>query len=162
MPIHTVLHTGRRSILLPSLNPLQPLHLLLIITSNISDLILQHHIRRNPQDKIQPKQIKRLQARQQPESDVLRDPAFILLGLPIELEGADGAESGEDGVEDYEVHVVAEVDPDADEEGEVGEDDGGVYVIEGFGCLTSDQIPDFHEGTKTVGNDCSGQVEQNE
>ena len=87
-----------------------------------------------------------MQARQQPESDVLRNPAFILLCLPVELEGADGAESGEDGVEDYQIHVVPEVDPDAHEEGEVREDQWGVYVVEGFGCLVSDQIPDLREG----------------
>lgn len=92
-----------------------------------------------------------MQARQQPESDVLRDPAFVLLRLPVKLEGADGAEGGEDGVEDYEIHVVAEVDPDADEEGEVGQDEGGVYIVEGFGRLASDQIPECHgTGRKRV------------
>ena len=30
---------------------------------------------------------------------------------------------------------MAEVDPDADEEGEEGEDEGGIEVVEGFGCL---------------------------
>ena len=65
----------------------------------------------------------------------MTDPAFILLGIPVEIEGADGAEGGEGGVEDDEVDVVAEVDPDADEEGEEGEDEGGVEVVEGFGGL---------------------------
>ena len=65
----------------------------------------------------------------------MADPAFILLGIPVEVEGADGAEGGESGVEDDEVDVVAEVDPDANEEGEEGEDEGGVEVVEGFGCL---------------------------
>ena len=58
-----------------------------------------------------------------------------MLGIPVELEGADGAEGGEDGVEDCEIDVVSEVDPDADEEGEVGKDEGGVEVVEGFGSL---------------------------
>ena len=58
-----------------------------------------------------------------------------MLGIPVELVGADGAEGGEDGVEDYEVNVVPEIHPDADEEGEVGKDEGGVEVVEGFGSL---------------------------
>lgn len=70
-----------------------------------------------------------MQASEQGESDVLADPAFVLLGVPIEVEGADGAEGGEGGVEDDEVDVVAEVDPDADEESEEGEDEGGVEVV---------------------------------
>ena len=58
-----------------------------------------------------------------------------MLGFPVEFEGANSAEGGEGGIEDDEVDVVAEVDPDADEEGEEGEYEGGVEVVEGFGCL---------------------------
>ena len=65
----------------------------------------------------------------------MAERAFILLGVPVEFEGANSAEGGEGGVEDDEVDVVAEVDPDADEEGEEGEDEGGVKVVQGFGCL---------------------------
>ena len=57
------------------------------------------------------------------------------MGFPIKLEGADGAEGGENGVNDAEVDVVAEVDPDANEHGKIGDDNGGGEVIEGFGCL---------------------------
>ena len=73
----------------------------------------------------------------------MADPAFILLGVPVEFEGADGAEGGEGGVEDDEVDVVAEVDPDADEEGEKGEYEGGVEVVQGFGCLEKQMIVSF-------------------
>lgn len=58
-----------------------------------------------------------------------------MLGLPVELVGADGAEGGEGCPEDVKVQVVAEVEPDADEETEVGTCDGGVEVVEDFGCL---------------------------
>lgn len=67
----------------------------------------------------------------------MADPAFVLLGLPVEGEGADGSEGGGDAVKDAEVDVVPEVDPDADKEGEVGGYDAGVKVREGFGCLVS-------------------------
>ena len=58
-----------------------------------------------------------------------------MLGIPVELVGADGAEGGEDGVEDYEVDIVPEIHPEADEEGEVGRNEEGVEVVEGFGSL---------------------------
>ena len=51
------------------------------------------------------------------------------MGIPIEFERPDASEGGEGGVEDDEVDVVAEVDPDTDEEGEPGEDEGGVEVV---------------------------------
>lgn len=59
-----------------------------------------------------------------------------MLASPVEFEGAEGLELREDCVEDDEVDVVAEVGPDADEEAEVGDRDGGVEVIEGFGGLS--------------------------
>ena len=65
----------------------------------------------------------------------MTDPAFVLLGVPVELEGTNGAEGGEGGVDDDEIDVVPEVDPDADEEAEPREDERGVQVVEGFGGL---------------------------
>lgn len=65
----------------------------------------------------------------------MTDPAFVLLGVPIELEGANGSEGGEGRVEDNKVDIVAQVDPGADENGEVWEDQRGVEIIEGFGRL---------------------------
>lgn len=52
--------------------------------------------------------------------------AFVLLGLPVEVEGANGAELGEGCIENGKVDVVAEVNPDQDKEAEIGADDGGV------------------------------------
>lgn len=62
---------------------------------------------------------------------------FVFFGFPIEDKGADGAEFGKCSVEDGEVEVVAGVDPDGDEEGEVGAYDWVVEVVEGFGGLNS-------------------------
>ena len=70
----------------------------------------------------------------------MRDPALVLLRVPVELEWADGAEGGEDSVEDEDVDVVPKIDPDGHEDGEVGEDDGGREVIEGFGCLLESKL----------------------
>lgn len=76
-----------------------------------------------------------MQAGQQAKGDVLRDPALVLLGLPVELERAHGAELGQGRVEDGQVDVVAQVDPDEDEDTKVGADDGRVKVVEGLGGL---------------------------
>jgi hypothetical protein len=65
----------------------------------------------------------------------VRERRFVLLGCPVKDVGANGLEFVELGPEDAEVEVVAQVDPGADEETEVGADEGVVEVIEGFGCL---------------------------
>ena len=70
----------------------------------------------------------------------MADPAFVLLGHPIEGVGADGAEFGQRGVQDDEVEIVAAVDPYADEEGEVGDGDGGVEVGADFGGLSKQRL----------------------
>lgn len=71
----------------------------------------------------------------------MADPAFILLGFPVQVERADGGEFAvlggkADGLQNANVDVVAGVDPDGDEEGEVGGDKWGVEVGEGFGGLS--------------------------
>ena len=66
----------------------------------------------------------------------MRDPAFVLLRFPIELVRTDACEFGKGREEDTEVYVVAEVNPDADEEAEIGDYDGRVQVVEGFGGLS--------------------------
>ena len=83
-------------------------------------------------DEEQPEQVHALQAGEQRKGYVLTDPAFVLIGFPIEFERADGAEFGEGGVQNYEVDVVAKIGPDDDEEGEVRDDERRVNVVEGF------------------------------
>ena len=127
----------------PLLLLLLPAHILILI---ITPLILRfrphHHPHRDPPDEIQPKKIDRLQRGQQAERDVLGNPALVLLRVPVELEGADGAEGGGDAVEDVDVDVVAQVDPHEHEEDEVRGYNGGIDVGEGFGGL------DYREGVE--------------
>lgn len=71
----------------------------------------------------------------------MADPAFVLLGFPVEVVRPDcgefsGADVGEgefageeEGFDDDEVEVVAAVGPDAEEGGEVGGGDAGVDVV---------------------------------
>jgi hypothetical protein len=72
-----------------------------------------------------------LQHGQEAEGDGLRDPAFVLLRLPVEDVGTDGGEFavGEEGIEDLEVEEVAGVGPDADEGDEVGDCEARVEVV---------------------------------
>lgn len=60
---------------------------------------------------------------------------LILLGLPDNAVWSDGLELIPFGEQDAEVEVVAHVDPDDDEEAEVGTDEGVVDVVECFGSL---------------------------
>ena len=55
--------------------------------------------------------------------------AFVLLGFPVEIKGADGGKGGEGGVDDAEINVMTEVDPDGHEDGEVRDGDGGLDVM---------------------------------
>lgn len=65
----------------------------------------------------------------------MRELALILLRHPVQFVGTHRLELVEFRPEDFQVEVVAEVDPGGDEEGEVGSDQGVVYVVEGLGCL---------------------------
>lgn len=55
---------------------------------------------RDSQNKHEPKDVDGLQGEKQGKCYYLRDPAFVLLGFPVEFEGAHGAEGGQDGPED--------------------------------------------------------------
>lgn len=106
--------------------------LLLILGPIILLLPRRNKLPRTPQQTIQPEQIQTLQHRQQRKSDDIRNPAFILLRLPVELVGAYGAELSQQRPEDAQVQVVAEVDPGSDVEGVEGDDEVRVDVVEGL------------------------------
>lgn len=75
--------------------PRNILNLLLILRPVILLLTSRDKLPRTAQETIQPEEIETLQHRQQSEGDDIRDPAFILLRLPVELVGAYGAEFSE-------------------------------------------------------------------
>lgn len=76
-----------------------------------------------------------MQRCQETKSDVLTDPALVLLRNPVEFKWTNGLEGGEDGVEDLEVDVMAKVAPDAHEDEEVGTNYGRVDIVEELGGL---------------------------
>lgn len=118
---------------------IQPLLLgkfILIIITPIILVDLKKHIAVcDSQDIIQPEYVERLERREERRGDVVRDPAFVLLCRPVELVRPDGLEFVEFGIDDAQIEVVTLVDPDEDEEGEVGSDKGMVKIIKGFGGL---------------------------
>ena len=107
------------------------LNLRLIITPLIFNNITKQRPVQNPEDEEDPEHIHHLQHGQEAEGDGLRNPALVLLGLPVEDVGADGGKFavGEEGVEDFEVEEVAGVGPDADEGDEVGDCEARVEVV---------------------------------
>ena len=109
--------------------------LILVVTPLIFCNAAPDETPENANDQNEPKDIDGLEGEKQGEGDDLRDPAFVLLGFPVQFVGTDGAEFSQDGPEDVQIQVVAEVEPDADESYEVRACDGRVEVVEDFGGL---------------------------
>jgi hypothetical protein len=93
---------------------------LFILAALVFGDAVENVVGENAQDQVQPEEVDGLQTGQQGKCNILTDPALVLLGLPVQLEGSNGAELGKDGPEDLQVQVVAEVNPHADERAEVG------------------------------------------
>lgn len=113
----------------------QLLGLSLGVTSVVTRHALNDEAVGDAEDKEQPEQVERLKSGQQRGRNGLRYPAFELAAGPVQLVGPDRAEFGEDGVDDFEVQVVAQVDPDENEKGKVGCLHHAVNVVQGFGGL---------------------------
>lgn len=109
--------------------------LILMIASYILRNVIEHIVLRNAQDQEEPEQVHGLQTGKQRKGNDLTNPTFILLGLPIQFIGADGAKLCEDGPENFQVDDMAHVDPNGHKERNVWSDEHRVQVIEQFGCL---------------------------
>lgn len=71
------------------------------------------------QNQNEPEDVDGLQSKKKRECDDLRDPAFVLLGFPVEFIGADCAETGQGCPKNMQIEIVAEVEPDTDKETKV-------------------------------------------
>ena len=74
-----------------------------------------------------------MQGGEQRSGNVLAEPALVLLGGPVELKGADGAELGKQRNDNLDVDDVAQVDPDAHKEEKVWANEEVVEVVEDLG-----------------------------
>ena len=115
---------------------------ILVLAPLIPRDVREHRVPGDAQDQEQPEEVDGLQGGQQDEGDGLGNPALVLLGGPVELEGPARGEVGEDGDQDAQVDVVAQVDPDADEEDKVGDRDGRAEIVEDLGGLEWQWAPD--------------------
>lgn len=89
----------------------------------------------NSKDEEEPEQIKRLECGQQSGGDKLGQPALVLASRPVQHVGSHGTELGEDGEDDLEVQVVAQVNPDTHKNGKVWALPSAVDVVQGLGGL---------------------------
>lgn len=108
---------------------------LLVFTSLVLGLTGEDVVGQNAQDQEQPKQVHGLETGEQAKGDVLTDPTFILLCLPVQVEWSDGTELGENGPKNLQVDVVAQVYPDSDKGSEVRWCNVGIEIVECFGGL---------------------------
>lgn len=69
------------------------------------------------QQAVQPKEVESLEQCEKDKGDNIRDPALVLLRLPVQLVRPHGSELCQQRVEDPDVQVVSEIDPDADVQG---------------------------------------------
>jgi len=109
--------------------------ILFVIASLVHHDFGEDKILGNAEDQEQPEQVDGLKRCKQCKCDVLTDPAFVLLSLPIQLERANRTKFGKRGPEDPEIEIVPEVDPDTNKEGEIRADNDGIEVVECFGGL---------------------------
>ena len=94
--------------------------------------LVEHKVLGNPQDQVEPEYVDCLKTGKKREGDVLADPAFVLLGLPVQFERTHRPEFCQGCPEDAEIDVMSQVDPHAGEEREVWSDDYRVEVVERF------------------------------
>lgn len=120
----------------------------------VAALILCHVgedvVGQNAQDQEEPKQVDGLQTGKQGERDVLTDPTLVLLSLPVELKGTNGAELGQHSPKDLQVQVMTQVNPPSNKHGEVRRSDERIQVVQGLGSRQEeirDIVSDVHRQT---------------
>lgn len=74
--------------------------LIFIITSFILLNTVENVVGENTKDQEEPEKVHGLQTGEQRESDVLTDPAFVLLRFPVEFEGSNRPEFCQNSPED--------------------------------------------------------------
>src|SRR5271154_4306025 len=102
----------------------------LVLLDAVEQVILQ-----DSQHQEQPEYIDGLETSKQSESDVLRDPALVLLSFPVQFKWAHSTEFGQGCPKDSQIEVVSKVDPNTDKHSIKWSDDDRVQVVQRFGGL---------------------------
>ena len=97
--VHSLLCQRLQSLLLCKL-------ILVIIAPIILCNIVEYKAVGDPEDGVQPEKIQGLQAREKGRRNIVRDPAFILFGCPVEFVGSDGLEFVELRPQNFQVEIV--------------------------------------------------------
>lgn len=84
------------------------------IRSVILLLAIGHELPRTAKKTVQPEEIKSLQHSQQGKRDDVGNPALVLLSLPVEFIGTDGAKLGQERVKHTQIQKVTQVNPSHD------------------------------------------------
>jgi hypothetical protein len=85
--------------------------LVLVVASFVLLHVFYQVLLQNAEDQVKPKEIDCLKTGKKTERDDLTDPAFVLLGLPVQLERSHGSELGQDSPDDFQVDIMSQVDP---------------------------------------------------
>ena len=85
------------------------------------------------EDVEEPEEVQGLKGDEEGGGNGLAEGTLVLLGLPVELEGADRTELGEERPNDLEINKVAEVDPGSHEDAVEGDGNGVIEVVESLG-----------------------------
>lgn len=81
--------------------------LLFVVGSVVGGGLVRQESESNTHNVEQPEEVERLKRGQEGSSDVLADPALVLLSLPVQLKRSNGSEFGEHGPDDLEVNDMA-------------------------------------------------------
>jgi hypothetical protein len=108
-----------------------------VVTSLILDASVEDVVLGDSENQEEPEDIDGLEAGQQRKGDDLAEQAFVLLRLPVELVWSHSLELGQDCVEDAEIDIVSQVDPDPNKHAKIWTDYDRVYIVKGFGGLGS-------------------------
>lgn len=81
--------------------------LFFVVAADVLFNIVFDHVDSDPDDEREPEDVDDLQGGQKSEGDALTKPAFVLLGVPVELVRSHVPEIGEHGGEDDKVDIMA-------------------------------------------------------
>ena len=103
--------------------------ILVIFAAGVLEIAVEHVSLSDSQYQHEPEDIDRLQAGEQCESDVLANPALVLLCFPVQFKRPDGSKGRDYGIKYVEVQVVTKVRPHSDEQTKVWSRYGELKIV---------------------------------
>lgn len=113
------------------------------VTSFIGSNTTNHVSVEDSEDQEQPVGVQKLQSKDQGENNWLRDPALVLLSVPVQSVVTNGLKLSQNRPKNTQVDPVSEVDPHKDKEDEERTGKNRVQVVQGLRC-SQKEIRDIH------------------